>query len=214
MKLKLFAIILPALLMILCACGGGQPATTEALPTEVQLPDSNNTAATPLQDNAFTPLPEGTLLPPNTPLATIEGALVPGGPGTLVASKTEDPDAGMPFTSLRLERSYGPDTGEDTSIPMIIEIKADGTITRDDKTGKVSQQMLDQLNAMLREMNYFGISSDFLGLTPIEGSGEYLYKITVVRGSMESMIPMRDSLLVQPFRDLIVLVVNEATRLG
>ncbi|MBC8170333.1 MAG: hypothetical protein H7X77_01620 [Anaerolineae bacterium] len=213
MKIKFFTGMLFILLLILTSCGGGQPEPTQVLPTTVQL-DGGSTAEIP--DNALTPVPDvaQTQGPTLTPEPTIEGALIPGGVGTLVASKTEDPEASLPFSLIRMERSGGSQASGTTPMVMVIEIREDGTIKRDEAEGKVAQQSVDILNAMIREMDFFGISGDFLGLTPLEGTGEYLYNITIVRGTLERSIQMRDTLLVQEFRDLISMLLNEGMKLG
>lgn len=145
---------------------------------------------------------------------TIEGALVPGGVGTMVVSATEDPDAGVPFLRIRLERSLGPLVGGAPLPPMVIELNGNGGITVNGKSGTVTQQVLDQLNAQIREMNYFGISGDFLGVTPVEGTDEYLYVLTVERGDLLQMLTLRDRLMPQPLRTFVALLVQEGNRLG
>lgn len=212
MNNKFFTGMMFALLLILTACGGGEPEPTQALPTEVQFEED------PIEfpDNALTPVPDilQTPGPTFTPEPTIEGALIPGDVGTLVASKTEDPEASLPFTLIRMERSGGPAMPGTTPPVMVVEIHEDGKITRGESEGTVTQQTLDILNAMIRGMDFFGISGDFIGMTPVEGTGEYLYRITVVRGTLESSIQMRDALLVQEFRDLIALITTEGMKLG
>jgi hypothetical protein len=197
------------------ACGGGAESTPEA-PTPLNV----NPEVLTVQAPEVTPIAlAGTLLPAETPgvfptiRPTVEGELVANDPRTLVASKTEDPDAGLPFSSIRLERSLGPSQALNAAPePLIIEILRDGSVTRNGVSGRTDQARLDQINAQIREMDFFGVSGDFLGFLPFEGTTDYLYSLTIVRGDLDRTIFSRDGLMPQELIDLLTLVIEVGNR--
>jgi hypothetical protein len=195
--------------ILMAACGGGQPAPTAALPTEVVL----ESAITPEQADLATPDPNFTQAPFPTIRPTFEGELVPGdSPRTLVASRTEDPDANVPFSLVRIERTGGPDAASSPE-PVVVEITGAGQVTYGSKTGTLSQGVIDLLNTQVREMSFFGASGDYLGVIPLEGVSDYLYAVTVTRGDLSRTIQMRDGYMPQEFQVFVATVLQEGFKL-
>jgi hypothetical protein len=126
---------------------------------------------------------------------TAEGELPVPAPGTLVASSTEDPNADQPFTLIRLIRTGGPEINGEPQ-QLIIEVEGDGTIRRNELEGQLTQGTVDQLNLLIREMNFFGVQGIFMGVLAPEDTTTYVYQLYVQRGleersvsAMEGIIP-------------------------
>jgi phosphatidylethanolamine-binding protein (PEBP) family uncharacterized protein len=200
-----FGILIIITSLMISACGG----TQTDLPTLVN--EANTPAETAVIADAATPEPDTSPQPIPTIRPTFEGELVPGDPQTLVASRTEDPDANVPFSTIRVERTGGPFTGE-TPEPLVVEISGDGKITRNGTEGRVEQATLDTLNALIREMNFFGASGDYLGVVPLDGTENYFYTITVVRGDLTRSIQAQDGSMPQELTNIIARVLQEGSR--
>jgi hypothetical protein len=202
MRLRLlFALIM----LLISACGGATPQPTQELPTL-----ANEQQATADTMEVLTPEPEGTLVPPPTDRPTFEAELVPGDSRTLVASRTEDPNANVPFSLIRLERTGG--SIEATPEPLTIEILGDGTVNSNGTTRQASEDVVDNLNNLIREMNFFGASGDYIGALPLEGSEDFLYIITVERGDLSRSIQARDGNMPQELQNIIAAVLQEGRR--
>jgi hypothetical protein len=202
MRLRLlFALIT----LLISACGGGTPQPTQELPT---LANEEQPTADTMQ--VLTLEPEGTPVPPPTDRPTFEAELVPGDSRTLVASRTEDPNADVPFSLIRLERTGG--GIEATPGPLTIEIRGDGTVTSNGNTRQVTDEILENLNSLIREMNFFGASGDYIGALPLEGSEDFLYTITVERGDLSRSIQARDGNMPQELQNIIAAVLQEGRR--
>jgi hypothetical protein len=204
--------------LLLVGCGGNTPpATTEAPPVADLVTTSEVTTeptfAGPTVDLQITAPPEGATQPPfPTIRPTFEGEIIALDSRTLVASRTEDPNAGMPFTSIRIERN-----GSNSSFglmtpnpPLIIDIQGNGQVTFGDLQGQIPQQTLDQMNERIRTIDFFGISGDFIGVLPLEGLEEYIYKVTIIRGDLTRSIDARDSVMPQELRDFIAYLFQTA----
>lgn len=200
------------MMWLISACGGNEIAPTEPLPTVV---NANSTAA-PTIDNAITlVLPTTVTLPPQetpTPEITIEGALPVPGPRTLVASQTEDPNANVPFTQITLVRTEGPLFAGSPQPPLNIEIQADGTVTYAGIAGQLSTESVDQINLLIREINFFGMQNNYISAAPVTGSDEYVYQLTVLRGEQERLVTARDSFMPQELKDMVAYILNAAQR--
>ncbi|MBC8098588.1 MAG: hypothetical protein H7Y11_04040 [Armatimonadetes bacterium] len=221
--------LVTTLAIVLSACGGQAastdiPATAAAvISAATDAPDLPSTAVPPAATNAvitnFTPGPELqtliaqgqnlTSLPPPTYRPTIEGELVYGDPRTLVTSKTEDPDAAFPFTSLRLERNGGQGSTPTDPPNLTIEIREDGQVTRNGVAGTMSQATLDALNNQLREINFYGISGDYLGILSNDSTQDYRYYVVVARNGSTASINARDGFMPQEITQLISTIITE-----
>jgi hypothetical protein len=195
------------------ACGGNEGSTTEPLPTVV---NANSTDPAPTVDTSVTLVlpPTITILPQDTPTPeiTIEGALPIPGPRTLVASQTEDPNANVPFTQITLIRTEGPIFGGSPQPPLNIEIQANGTVTYGEASGQLAQAEIDQINTLIREVNFFGMQNNFISEAPVTGSDEYVYQLTILRGEQERLMTARDGFLPQELRDMLAYILNATQR--
>ncbi len=195
------------------ACGGNEGSTTEPLPTVV---NANSTDPAPTMDTSVTLVlpPTITILPQDTPTPeiTIEGALPIPGPRTLVASQTEDPNANVPFTQITLIRTEGPIFGGSPQPPLNIEIQANGTVTYGEASGQLAQAEIDQINTLIREVNFFGMQNNFISEAPVTGSDEYVYQLTILRGEQERLMTARDGFLPQELRDMLAYILNATQR--
>jgi hypothetical protein len=210
------ALLTPALILLVGCTGNSPEATT--IPNTLAAEVAATTEASPeitaeaITLNApFTVPPDATQPPFPTIRPTIEGELIAQDSRTLVASRTEDPNSGDPFTTIRIERNGGPGSMLTTPTPpLIIEILGDGQATYGDQQGTLSQQTLDQINDRIRTIDFFGISGDFLGILPLEGTEEYLYKVTITRGSLTRSINARDGMMPQELRDFVAYLLQTA----
>lgn len=120
------------------------------------------------------------------PLATTEGEALPVAPvGTLVASKTEDVQAGTGFDYI-----YMTQTGGASNESIVIEIYGDGRATINDRSGTVSRESIVELVRTIDTLNFFGLQGTFMG--PAPRPNEYVYQIYVKRGGMERLINAQD----------------------
>jgi hypothetical protein len=194
----------------LVGCSGNTPEATSVPNTSVAevATTSEVTAEAASEVNTLPPPltvpPDATQPPFPTIRPTIEGEIIAQDSRTLVASRTEDPNAGDPFTSIRIERNGGPGSSLTTpNPPLIITVQEDGQVVYGEQQGQLSQQTLDQMNDRIRAIDFFGISGDFIGIIPLEGSEDYLYKVTITRGSLTRSIDARDTVMPQELRDFI-----------
>lgn len=195
-------VVLLTLAVFLAACGGGAPAPTATIEIE---PTDEPSLPT------LEPL-TGTDDQTITPFATIEGELPMPLPGTLVAPATEDPNAGIPFTTLLLTRTGGPVIeGADTTLN--IEIQDTGVMMHNNTEKQISQDGLDRINMLIREMNFFGAQNAFMPELPLTGPGEdFLYMITVERAGQERSITALEGYMPDELQSLIAEVISQATR--
>ena len=181
--------------LFLAACGGN-PAPTQVLPT---LANSAVDSGTPVQ---ATPSPIGQVptenfeatqaaVPTSAPqqrayestdeAATrfempIPGTLIPGAP---------DPNAGLVFDTIHFER-----TGGISGQPLIIDIKSDGTVTRDGVPSTISPDQVTLIDAILDQINFFGIQGIFEA--PGTSADTYQYTVMVSRAGSSLMIRAED----------------------
>lgn len=186
--------------LFLSACGGGGDSTPEpqvVIPTEEDIPPERAT---------FEATFESILNPPAQPTvagvsSTQEGALEVALPGTLVASATEDPDAGLIFDKVTFSLQGG---GNDAALS--IEILQDGTLIRDGVASVLPADAVIELDNMLDTLNYFGIQGTYLG--PARDSSIYRYTITVLRGEMERTINAEDGYMPTELQALFAKIVS------
>lgn len=108
-------------------------------------------------------------------------------PGTLIPPATADTLAGTPFDRILFKR-----TGGITGQSLTVEILADGTYTRNDASGQLSPEQVQQLTNILDQLDFFGIQGVFTA--PGTGADVYQYSVTVDRGGASRMIDAQDGL--------------------
>jgi hypothetical protein len=174
------------LALALAACGGGGDKATDA-PVQDATSDPNASAGDSgdVIAEILTPQPE--IQPQGVP-GDDEGALEVPLPGTLVASATEDPDAGLIFDQITFTMSGG---ANDTS--FTVELLQNGTVTRDGVVSQVGTDVVYEIDAMLDELNFFGLQGSYLG--PPADEDVYQYRIEVVRGGASRLINAQDGYL-------------------
>lgn len=164
-------------------------------------------ACAPEEASPTAALPEATL-EPTAPIGVVvtrapvdeaggDFALPEAGVGTLVASETEDPNAGLIFDRVRLTRSGGPRSEEG----VVLEIFQNGSYTRNGASGSISQQEVARLDALLDEINFFGLQGNMLG--PSGEDPAYRFTLTVVRGADERTIQSQDGWMPQAYIQLL-----------
>ena len=120
------------------------------------------------------------------PLATTEGEALPVPPvGTLVASQTEDVQAGTGFDYI-----YMTQTGGANNESIVIEIYGDGRAKLNNREGMISRDNIVELVRNIDSLNFFGLQGTFMG--PAPRPNEYVYQIYVKRGGMERLINAQD----------------------
>lgn len=186
--------------LFLAACGGGDTPTQEqppANPTEEDIPPERATFEA-TYDSILNPPPQPTL---GGVVPTEEGALEVPLPGTLVASATEDPDAGLVFDRITFVQQGG-----GNSATMSIEILQDGTVILDGVTSSISQEAILDLDNALDQLNFFGMQGAFMG--PARSEGVYQYTLTVKRGELERMIRAEEGYMPPELQDLFARIVS------
>ncbi len=219
--LSVLALLIGALVFF--GCSGTPEATTpptENIPDPVVTADPNqigDSGEEPTRETGSVvqvpPTPNITQPPFPTMEPTIEGALIAVDSRTLVASRTEDPNAGEPFDLLRIERSGGPGSSQTTPPPpLVIELQGDGTMTYGDQQAQVPQAVLDQMNNRIRAIDFFGISGDFLGSIGLDGTEDYIYQVYITRGNTSRRLSARDTVMPQELRDFIAYLMLETQK--
>jgi hypothetical protein len=185
------------MLMMLSACGGGEttPEPIVDIPPTSFVPEGTQVGVVDVAPENITgvetliaeeisaqnPQPFApTLLPVEE-----EGALPVPLAGTLVASETEDPQAGLAFDYIYLLQEGGSNNER-----IVSEIYGDGRTTFNAREGKIGQDALIEIIRAIDELNYFGIQGTFLG--PAPRPNEYTYTIVVQRGANSRRINAQD----------------------
>ncbi len=191
-------VLIIVILLTFTACQGGGDATTE--------PEESSATNTPFA-------PEGTQVgvsevdpedvpvietliaeeiaaqnpaPPIIPLATTEGQELPIAPvGTLIASQTEDVQAGTGFDYI-----YMTQTGGVNNESIVIEIYSDGRAKLNDREGIITRENIVELVRNIDSLNFFGLQGTFMG--PAPRPNEYVYQIYIKRGGLERLINAQD----------------------
>jgi hypothetical protein len=182
---------------LLTACGGN----TEALPT----PDSGGQTSgrpTPFPPDVATSL--ALTNPAPTPVFERQRIYATGQPtlpplGVLIPPATEDPDAALVFDTLLFERTGGPE-----GVPLNIEIRSDGAIARDGQAGTISIDAVNQIDAMLDHMGFFGMGGVFS--SPGTSNQLYTYRITVNRQGASRTITAQDGYLPAEITQLVAVL--------
>jgi hypothetical protein len=192
-------------LFFLSACGGNAPATTAPTADSSSVTtDSGGTAvpatvaglqATP--DFAATQSAEPTLIVQERSFSTDEPPLPI--PGTIIAPTTPDPDAGLIFDTILLER-----TGGLAGIPLTVEVKSDGTVTRDGVASTISPDQVTFLDNLLDQLNFFGLQGVFTA--PGTSADTYHYALTVTRAGASRTIRAEDGFIPSEMVQLLSLL--------
>lgn len=142
------------------------------------------------------------------PLATTEGQELPVPPvGTLVASQTEDLQAGTGFDYI-----YMTQTGGVNNESIVIEIYSDGRATINDREGMISRENIIELVRNIDALNYFGVQGTFMG--PAPRPNEYVYQIYIKRGGAERLINAQDGYMPIEFSSFLGYVRSVAESLS
>jgi hypothetical protein len=191
-------------MFFLAACGGNAPATTVPTADSSVTADSSGTVVPatvaglqPTPDLAATQSAEPTLIVQERSFSTDEPPLPI--PGTIIAPTTPDPDAGLIFDTILLER-----TGGLAGIPLTVEVKSDGTVTRDGVTSTISPDQVAFLDNLLDQLNFFGLQGVFTA--PGTSADTYHYAVTVERAGSSRTIRAEDGFLPSEMIQLLSLL--------
>lgn len=169
--------------LVLAACG--QQDATPA-PT----PDITQEAAAP-QDSGFVVVTR----PPLTQSEEEEffGGIPPY--GELVASETEDAEAHLVFDLLQFSRYGG------ALPPFQLEIEQNGQYTRNGESGVLPASEVLRIDALLDEINFFGLYPFFTSLNA--ESENTRYSLRVVRGGASRTIISEEGFMPREYMILL-----------
>jgi hypothetical protein len=175
--------ILPIISVFLLAACGGNPAPTATQPV-VQAGTSAVVDSSPTPIN--TPAP-GTPLVPERIYETGQPTMPI--PGTIVmAASTPDPDVGLIFDLIQYRQ-----TGGITGATIEIELRGDGTFTRNGVPGTVAPDQVTFIDNMIDQMHFFDINGVFTA--PGTGADVIRYSVTVERAGTSVGIDAQDGLV-------------------
>ena len=209
-------LLIGLMVILLAACGGGDSSTvtnTDVPPT-VFIPQGTQVGVVPVSSENVPAIetliaeeivaqnPQPFVIP--SPDFTLEvGELPVPLVGTLVASATEDPQAGQVFDYI-----YMTQTGGSNNEQIVIELYGDGRAKFNDREGQISQDAIAQIVSAMDDINYFGLQGTFMG--PAPRPNEYVYQIYIQRGGNERLINAQDEYMPIEFMGLLSLVRNVA----
>lgn len=187
MRLKTLSFFI-ILALGLAACAGAESPT--------QAPD----AADPVVQAEATQDPTAPAFVIVTPEPTVqtEGALEIPGVGTLIASETEDPNMGVPFDTIYVLRT----SGEEAAIDLELELRSDGSYTRNGVAGLISPEEVGRINALLDELNFFGLQASMLG--PSAENVANRYTVTVFRAGQSRSVNSEDEFMPNEYIEFLV----------
>jgi hypothetical protein len=212
MRRNLSLILVVALCLAAC---GGNAAPTAVLPTV----DTSSGASASSSGTAVQETPVGEVstedfaatqaaLPTSAPQVrayeTDEASSALPLPGTLVAPTTPDPDAGLLFDSIQFER-----TGGIAGKPLTIEIKSDGTVTRDGVASSITPDQVTLIDTVIDQLNFFGLQGVFV--SPGTSADTYQYSVTVNRAGSSRTIKAEDGFAPPELQQLLSLLGSIAT---
>jgi hypothetical protein len=183
--MRCYSYLVAIALLVLAACNGTTAPTATSEPTVV--PDT----ATPEPVEQATPVIEVSLPPV----------------GEMVSSATEDPEAGLLFDTI-----FFTQTGGANNVNLTIEVHSDGTLIRNGETSTISQDDVLAVDAMLDELNYFGIQGVFAAAAP--NPDVYSYSITVDRNGSSLMINAQDTYTPVELKELFSAIINLGQPVG
>ncbi len=169
----------------LVACG--QQETAPTAPS----PDTTQEASVPQQESGFVVVTR----PPLTQSEEEEffGGIPPY--GVLVASETEDAEAHLVFDLLQFSRSGG------NLPPVQLELQQDGQYTRDGKSGVLPASEVLRIDALLDEINFFGLYPFFSSLNAESENTRYMLR--VVRGGASRTIMSEEGFMPREYMILL-----------
>jgi hypothetical protein len=178
--------------LVAAACGGGPSA-----PAATSVPAEATAEAAP---TLF-------IVTRAAPIEIPEGGLEIPGVGTLVASETEDPYFGQPFTKIALVTTKG--TAESR---VEIILNGDGTYTRNGTAGVLSATRVEAIRTALDELNFFGLQGTMLG--PGGGGNEAAaqYGLSIERGGFARSIVSMDGYMPQQYLEFVGLIFEVGLR--
>jgi len=180
MRRNLYLILFGVLFLAACG-GGGTPAPTADSSGPTTQSTSASVGETP--DLAATQAAQPTVEQEQRAFGTDEPPLPI--PGTLDASTNIDPEAGLVFDSIQLER-----TGGVAGQTLTIEVKSDGTFTRDGVPGNISPEQVTLIDNLIDQLNFFGLEGVFVA--PGTSADVYRYQVRVSRAGSARMIQAQD----------------------
>jgi hypothetical protein len=147
------------LALVLAGCGSQQQPTATAIPPTA-VPPTNPVVGQ--GDNA---------------LATLAATIGAPQPGTLVIpQETQGANISTP-APIAINNVIFTQTGGIAHISLSIELDADGTLIRDGKTTKVSQDDVQKIETMLDGIHFFNLQGIFV--SPAGTGDAYLYSLSV-----------------------------------
>ena len=192
-------VLIMVLVLLLTACGGDEDNATSSSNEPVS--DEAATFAAEVDDV----LTDATLVPPASPAD--DSSLVVAPPGVLVASETEDPEPRGMFDYIYMTQEGGRENTVTT-----IEIYGDGRIVRNSVEGRIGTEAINEIDATINEINFFGMQGTLLG--PPGGEDVYYYRLVVQRGFQARTITAQDGYIPNEFLNLLSLIrqVGESIR--
>lgn len=186
---RLIPLILTGLL--LAACGTTPPAAT--LGPSAGTPQAAATVVTTGLTPGAPPATEG----PRQ--YTTDQPPLPA-PGTIVAA-TEDPNAGLVFDSLTMER-----TGGIAGELLTVQVLSNGSVFRNGAASAISADQVTQIDGLLDQMNFFQMQGVFTA--PGAGADLFTYAITVERAGASRTVTAQDGLIPPELQALITALVQ------
>ena len=113
------------------------------------------------------------------------------------SSVSDNPDISLPVERIEFVRTGGPEGSE----PVTIIINGDGTYERDGETGAIGVPALEEIDAALKLIDFFGMQATFIGAAPLEEN--YRYSLTVRRGSSERMVVSEDRYMPDAYQQIL-----------
>lgn len=179
-----WGIIVGALALALVACGQEETPAPEVQTTqEAQSPDVGFVVVTRASQTEGEPSDDEVFF----------GDIPPY--GVLVASETEDAEAFLVFDTIQFAR-YGGNLP-----PFQLELLQDGQYVRDGRAGIIPQSEVLRLDALLDEINFFGLYPFFSSLNA--ESENTRYSLRVVRGSLSRTIMSEEGFMPREYMILL-----------
>jgi hypothetical protein len=191
MRHKLGLILIGMLFLAACDGNAATPAPTidsssVATETSTTIVPATIAGLEPTPDFAATQTAQPTIDVPERSFGTDEPPMPI--PGTIVAPTTPDPDAGLLFDTILFKR-----TGGLAGIPLTIEVKSDGTVTRDGVASTISSDQVTLIDNIIDQLDFFSLQGVFAA--PGTSADVYSYAITVNRAGSSRTIRAQDGFM-------------------
>jgi hypothetical protein len=108
-------------------------------------------------------------------------------PGTLVPGLSNMPRGGRP--AIEFDTVYFSRSGGIAGQSLSVELRADGTLIRDEETTSVPEATLTEVNERLNRIDFYGLQGIFTGFA---SSDAYSYNLTVESGIGSRTISAQD----------------------